>query len=1356
MLKKEEFISFILEGPKSFQEKEIQQGTSALPEGFEDFGFDTETVKDSPADTRATFTQRLLVASDFGLPEFVQTKNLIRSSDAVAGYLPDRASYWPKISSRPYQTLLFEADITHKDILGIPAFKSHKTSHLNIVEDALARMVSEALEGFKKGGDAVTSDVRKGRKDETLCIISIVDERDQDPVRLVCFGTYNANTGGLETFHITEHARYWDQPSARDHLGQLYERQFKKLAGIAWQEAFTTTEERKQAEKLLNVCSKKNPTEKDIQEHVLNLLDTIAKGYGLRCRSGQTRRLQAFALPSDHDIGIDPEEIKTRQVGKNPFGGVTLRDERNRLLGYIVYPLKSKEDAETLRSYLEKNNRFHNVLVVFPDGDETTLELWQGKEPLAGKLRKDKGFEGAAEVVNLLSRFFRVSKARVRNPTELAQELAYRARYLRRLALKELEPEEEGSIRDLYNAFKKALFHDQKEAEFADAFAQTITYGLLTACWVGNDKIVESGNRFTRQNAYKFLPSTSNFLGDLFEMTLSVKLDEQRGRLLWLVDDIADLLDRINVTYVFGVGDKESDQATDPVIHFYEPFLAAYDNELRNKRGVYFTPRPAVSYIVRNVHELLQTEFGLEDGLASIDTWSDVQKRIPDIKLPNGVKAIDTFVCILDIATGTGTFLYECIEVIERTMKEKWLKELKKLSWDDPEILNRWQKYVPKHLLSRLYGYELMMSSYSIAHLKIALKLMETGYHVKEGERLHVYLTNSLETPADVQKNLDGIMSVLSKESLEVKEVKQKKKFTVVIGNPPYSGHSLNNGEWISRLVRDYYFVDGNPIGERNSKWLQDDYVKFIRLGQNYIDQTGVGVFGFITNHGYIDNPTFRGMRQSLLSSFSDIFVLDLHGNIKKRETTSDGGVDENVFDIQQGVAIIIAARRLKNKHILKQADVSGTRKDKYEILTKGMTKNPKWQIIRPVSPFYMFLPQDENIRIEYLRYTSIKQIMPISVLGFQTHRDGFAIAFDHDTIISRIEALRNPNIKDLAISKRFGLLENLDWSVSSARKKIRADKKWKNHVIRCLYRPFDIQWCYFSSAVMDRPRRELLNHVAGKENLCLLVPRQISFPPWKHCCVSDIVAESCLISLKSKEGNYNFPLYLYPDRDSLDFASERRLNFSTEFLSEFASAIKISQSGQQRLPTGFSPEDILHYIYAVFYSPGYRNRYEEFLKSDFPRLPYPVNLVLCKDMVNLGSKLVAMHLMDSTMFPRYITTYKGPNNPEVGRVGWSNDTVWINATATKKGQPAKPGTVGFLGVSDAVWNFHIGGYQVCEKWLKDRKGRTLTVDEISHYQKIIVAISETIRIMKEIDEVINKHGGWPGAFHSGQKGDEQ
>ena len=1142
MFSKEAFIDFILKGADQGTAAVAAAAESVVPEGMD--GFDVPAP--TPAATSATFAERLLIAAGFGYPDHVARATVIRTDDKVAAHLPAQVSYWPKKGTeRPYQTLVFDSELTDQQLLAIPAFKAAKISHLEMAEDALARLVSAALDGFQRGGEGVTADVRRGRKDETLCVVSIVDRREGEKVRLICFGTWNAESDGLETFHITEQTRLWDRALAREHLGLLYERQFKKLEGKGWQEAFTTTEEREQAKKLLGVCTRKTPREHDIQESVLDLLDTIAKSFGLKKRPKTERRLQAFDLPTDHDIGMDPDDREKKHGGKNPFRGVTLRDERSRLLGYIVYSLQKKADVDRLHKHLEENNRFHNVLVVYPDEDHASLELWQGRTQLTGKLRKDRGYKDAADVVNLLSRFFVVSKAKVKNPTELAQELAYRARYLRRLAVRQLEEEEEeGPLRNLYDAFKEALVHDQTEEEFADAFAQTITYGLLTARWTGNDQLAAKGERLTRQTALEYLPAASPFLNDLFKSALSVKLDEQRGRLLWLVDDIADLLDRIDVTYVFGAGDKGSDAATDPVIHFYEPFLAAYDKELKNKRGVFFTPRPVVSYIVRSVHELLQSEFGLQDGLASTDTWADVAKRLPDVKLPDGVKPTDPFVCILDPATGTGTFLYECIEVIERTMKDRWCRELGVRDWHAPAVLARWNDYVPKHLLPRLYGFELMMASYAIAHLKLSFKMTETGS--ASSHRLHVYLTNSLEPAAlHGQQRISSLFAALAQEARAVSNVKEHRVFTVVVGNPPYSGVSANNGEWVLGMLDEYYHVDGAPLGERNSKWLQDDYVKFTRLAQETLRRARSGVAGLITNHGYIDNPTFRGMRQSLGTSFSMIRVLDLHGNTKKGETASDGTIDQNVFDIQQGVAILLAVAQQGGKHRVAQCDLFGPRHEKYAYLGRSSCQQTDWRDVVVAAPFYVFVRQDADLRIEYANFFSIKEAMPVNVLGFQTHRDHFAVAMTQAEITARCNDLRDGTLTDADLKARYDLTDNRDWNVKAARKALAADPKWKRNVLACLYRPFDKRWCYFSQVAMDYPRRELIDHVAGRENLCLLLPRQISFLPWRHAAVSTLVAESCTVSNKTKEQNYNFPLYLYPESGGLALQSVRRANIS-------------------------------------------------------------------------------------------------------------------------------------------------------------------------------------------------------------------
>ena len=883
MLSKESFVDFILKGPDENAATTSQSPVeSALPDGFE--GFDPADTQPATAQHTSSFARRLLEASGFGYAEMVQRDSVIRSTDAVARYLPERVAFWPKTSSRSYQTLLFETELNHKQLLSIPAFRSRKMAHLDIVEDALARLVSEALEGFQRGGETVTADVRKGRKEETLCVVSILDGREDEhnPVRHVCFGTQNRTTSGLETFQLTERTKSWDAQIARDHLGLLYERQFKKLGYRHWQEAFTTTEERKQAAKLLAVCTRKAPRKHDIQESVLNLLDTIAKGFGLRKRPKTERRLQAFDLPPDHDIGIDPEERKSSFGGTNPLGGVTLRDERSRLLGYIVYPLKNATHASRLRKHLRKNNRFHNVLVVYPDEKQASLELWQGGEQLTGKLRKGQGYRDAADVVNLLSRFFVVSKSKVRNPTELAQELAYRARYLRRLAVKQLEDEPAtGPLRDLYASFKRALVHDISESSFADAYAQTITYCLLTARWMGNTQL-GTGHRFTRQSALAHVPTARPFLNELFKSALSVTLDVKRGRLLWLVDDIADLLDRVDVEFVFGAGDTGTSTATDPVIHFYEPFLDAYDKQLKKELGVFYTPRPVVSFIVRALDALLRVEFLLPDGLADTSTWEEMAQRHTWLRIPDGILPTQSFVQILDPATGTGTFLVEIIEVIHKTMMSKWNAS----GHSSDESIRLWNEYVPRHLLPRLHGYEILMAPYAIAHLKVALKLTETGYKVLPEDHTRIFLTNALEAAHEVSGKFAFAIPVLAGEAASVNSLKRVHAFTTIVANPPYANYSANLTEEARAIVDKYRYFSGRPIRERNQlqfeRNLQDDFVKFIAIGEDEILHARAGVMGYITNATMLASSSLRGMREHLLAEFDKLYELHLHGGVNE------------------------------------------------------------------------------------------------------------------------------------------------------------------------------------------------------------------------------------------------------------------------------------------------------------------------------------------------------------------------------------------------------------------------------------------------------------------------------------------
>jgi hypothetical protein len=1299
MLSKDAFINFVLKGPEKGTGVSATPKQAALPDGFE--GFELSEERQTSSSDAATFARRLLEASGFGYPELVGRDSVIRSSDPVAGHLPDRVSFWPKTPSREYQTLLFETPLTNKQLLAIPAFRGRKMSYLDIVEDALARLVSEALDGFHRGGELVKSDVRKGRKEETLCIVSIVDEREGEPVRLVCFGTQNNSTGGLETFQITERTRFWDAQLAREHLGLVYERQFKKLAGGDWQQAFTTTEERRQAENLLEICTRKAPREVDIQEGVLDLLDTIAKGFGLKRKPNTARRLLAFDLPADHDIGMNADE-RSAFGGRNPFKGVILRDERNRLLGYIIYPLKTHSDATKLRKHLEANNRFHNVLVVYPDQDQASLQLWQGQEQLIGKLRKGQGYRDAADVVNLLSKFFVVGRAKVKNPTELAQELAYRARYLHGLAVKQLEKEKEkGPLRNLYNAFKTALVHDQTEDQFADAFAQTITYGLLTARWTGNDQLLALGERYTRQSALRHLPPGSPFLNDLFKTVLSLPVDEQHGHLLWLVDDIADLLDRVDVAYVFGPGDKGTNGSTDPVIHFYEPFLAAYDPKLKNSRGVFFTPRPVVSYIVRSVHEVLQREFELKDGLAATDTWADVAKRHKGLLIPEGVSPDETFVCVLDPATGTGTFLYECIEVIEQTLKNKWCAELGATDWKADAVMRRWNSYVKTHVIPRLYGYELLMAPYAIAHLKLTLKLAETGYRLTEDDRLNIFLTDSLASPTTMaDSKLADMFTRLAAEAHEVGEVKRRRRFTIVIGNPPYlrekergpGGRPLRIGGWIrfgDATTKHALFDDFlAPLAKRNrgvhAKLAYELSVMFWRLAvwTVFEKQEGPGIVAMISPRAYISGPGHVGMREWIRNDSSHLWITDLGGDNRGARKS------ENIFQIETGVSIAVCFKSpnqdMQNGKV-HYLDVTGTAFEKLQTLKESSVFGLSGWLDCPATSD-TFLPSSSG---DYPSWPKLTDLFPWQHSGSQFKRL-WPIAEARDVLEERWRRLvglpRQQRAKAFIETRDRLAAKSAPGAASKKYTGIADIEKSTPHptIIRYCYRSLDRQWCFADERLADFLRPSLVR---------TLGPRQI----FGATLMSKTLGSGPAVSIT----NCLPDMDVFCNRGAKDIIPLWRNAAGTQ-ANVTRGVLEVIGS---RLGINVRPEDLFCYCVAVLAGPAYTSTFASELATPGIRIPLTLDKTVFGQGVLLGARVVWLQTFGELWVSK-------SNNRWSSIVGSSKVTTPISNREDsypsryaydENSQKLVVGSGVISNVSPTVYKYSVSGFKVVDSWLRYR-----------------------------------------------------
>lgn len=932
----------------------------------------------------------------------------------------------------------------------------------------------------------------------------------------------------------------------------------------------------------------------------------------------------------------------------------------------------------------------------------------------------------------------------IRTADALAEALAALARRIRDAALLLLAHEaESGALRSLHKAFQTALIHDLSEADFADTYAQTITYGLFTAA-ISRTEMSDGvhGTALIADNIADIVPVTNPFLKEMLQTFLNVggrkggiEFDELG------TNDVVELLrgeetDLPAVLRDFG----NKTQGEDPVIHFYEHFLAAYDKKLKVQRGVFYTPKPVVGYIVRSVHELLQTEFGLADGLADTTTWAEIARRNPDLTIPEGTDPDSPFVVILDPATGTATFLVEVVEVIYRTLTAKW----QKAGLTPAQRQAAWNEYVPQHLLPRLYGYELMMAPYAIAHMKMGLKLYETDYRFASDERVRIYLTNALEPVSD-QLSLTGILPALAHEAQAVNEIKRLQRFTVVLGNPPYSLLSSNLQPQHRALVEPYKFINGQHIRERGAlqleKNLNDDYVKFIRMAQLSIEYTQIGILGFITNHSFLDNPTMRGMRWSLISGASTIWVMDLHGNATKQEQPPEGYENENVFQIKQGVAITFFVRLPAALPAAKTyyCEKWGTRISKEIWLLENRIGSHEWQAIHSTPELYLLVPQNIALKTEFETNYKLTDLMPVNGAGYITARDNLVIDFDRTKLLKRIEQFKAANLDNVTLLKMFNVSQKKGWNVTRARRELK-QINISEEIIQTNYRPFDTLWIFYDATLVWGRSWPTMRHVIHYQHNLTLLATRLTKDQW-DVWVSRLVSSHKAMS--AYDTNSIFPLYLIEDPGALQksLLSHKSANFSEKFLQLLSSSI-------YSLPANLAlPEVIFNYIYAVFRSPSYRLRYQEFLKHDFPRLPITSDPELFRILAELGGELVTLHLVEFALEDEANAPAEWLRYPRLAQFSGGSRVIEKFPAANKAwqaGRVAVNSSSGFTGVPEAVWNFYIGGYQVCHKWLKDRKGRVLSDADIHHYAKIVTALNETIRLMAEIDAVIEEHGGWP------------
>ncbi len=895
----------------------------------------------------------------------------------------------------------------------------------------------------------------------------------------------------------------------------------------------------------------------------------------------------------------------------------------------------------------------------------------------------------ADKVATLLAAFLSTPPQKLGAAKKLSAALAVRCHDLRDFLLEELKrqdtEQQQGRLYGLYDVFRQHVFQELALKEFADAFAQTLGYGLFLA------KLNAGAHAdVTLRNTKGYIPANFALIRELVNFLDELEQDEYRG-IKWLVEEILSIMNTLDLAAIledlaftkrqvrsFDPTEEERPLfAKDPYVYFYEDFLKAYDRATRKARGVYYTPPPVVHFIVHAVHAILQDTFGIRQGLAD-------RKRVT----------------VLDFATGTGTFLLEVLHRIFETVSAGVRDQV-----------------VREHVLKNLYGFEYLIAPYTVAHLKLSQFLHDRGYAMQADERLGIYLTNTLE-PIEAQAN--WLLPALSREVEAAQHIKDR-PILVITGNPPYAGHSKNTGTWITEQIDAYKTVDGKPLGEKNPKWLQDDYVKFIRFAQWKMEQVEEGVVGIITNHSFLDNPTFRGMRQSLMQTFHQLYVLDLHGNAKKKERTPEGGTDENVFDIEQGVAISLLVKKSGLQRGVYHADLWGRRTEKYRALLEAEKDTVEWTELTPSSPFHLFIPQDEQLREEYERGWKVTDIFPVNSVGITTARDRLTIHYTEEELWRTVQDFAALPADEARAKYKLGN-DARDWKVEFAQQDLEESGPSKDQVVPITYRPFDVRYTYYtghSRGFHCMPRGAVMRHMLAGENIGLVTTR-LTKDDWAVFTTEHIVGHK---SGSRYDISYLFPLYRYPliegenvkgmFKEDGPFQGEDRIeNFSQNFRTFV----------DKKYKRHYGPEEILGYLYAVFHSPTYRGKYLEFLKNDFPRVPFVDRRKTFETLSALGWELIQAHLLKSIPQEPVIDVTSGDFIVEQPRYDARSERLHIN-----KQQHFSP-------VPRDVWDFHIDGYQVLDKYLKSRKGRPLSLDEIETVQAIVNVLRFTIDQMQRID----------------------
>lgn len=940
------------------------------------------------------------------------------------------------------------------------------------------------------------------------------------------------------------------------------------------------------------------------------------------------------------------------------------------------------------------------------------------------------------DLIELFKSFFNYEAAPITNAKDFATHLSPRTKYLKDALIKY---QEKAQVSSIFNNFKEYLYEELSFEDFSDALAQTLTYSLFLA------KLNHPFEKINLDNVRSSIPKNFAVIREMADFLK--KLDEIE-EIQWLLNEILSSINHVDMDSIL----KDLNDDKDPYLHFYETFLSAYDPKLREKKGVYYTPDSVVTFIINALDSLLKTRF--KDAPLGLKSALDNE----NIKL-------------LDFATGTGTFLLEAFRKVLETRKTS-----------DGSTSTKEDKY--QNLLKQFYGFEYLIAPYAIAHLNLSQAFkQEFKKPLKENDALQIILTNTLIQPSEIVA-YRGLSPIFEKELKSAQEIKKDEKILIITGNPPYSGASSNEGlfEWevkatygiepefqtietkknikltdeIQTLLKNIQtqkesgsknaLKSGSKDAlkalknlhskyklqkEKNPKWLLDDYVKFMRFAQNKIKSLGHGLFGFISNNAFLDNPTFRGLRRSLLECYDELYILNLHGNARKKEKTPQGAKDENVFNIKQGVSINLFVKKAQaTKQKIYYYDVYGQMAEKYAFLAQNDLNSIEWLELAPREPFYLLIPQETSLLDEYEQGFSVQEMFQVGGTGICSKKDHVVFHKDKESLLKLLKDFSTLEPSELCRKYNIGD-DSRDWRLNNAIREVETNiKRLEEYIVSCQYRPFDYRWTYYtdkSCGFLARPVYQVFKHMLPppptnpktpnqtRKNVALITSRrfcqsQKSGVGFVSNKISDLRTWTCP---GMEGGDYVNPLYHNP-------------NYTENFTPEFRSFI------DKHYSHSFEPLEVLGYIYALLYSPHYRKRYEEFLKADYPKILFTNNKDLFRVLSLLGIELIGLHVLnkesldysfeklkDATIGESY---YKEAHerNPIIKKPSHNEpeQRLYINHSAY------------FRGVSKEIYNYMIGGYGVLDKYLKSHKNESCNFD---HVRNIIKVIARTIEIQKTL-----------------------